>query len=66
MIREYEEKELAHPAEVSDFLADIQVGKKKSLKCSEATYNSMLHIIAKVRCYRVLLYTQLSRAAIAL
>ena len=40
--------------------------KKKSFECSEVTCNPILHIIARVRCYGVLLYTELSRTATVL
>lgn len=69
LLGEYDGKGLAYPVQFSSFLADTQVGKKKkkkSLECSEVTYNSILHIIARVRCYRVLLYTELSRTATTL
>lgn len=59
----YDGKGLAYPVQFSNFLAHTQVGKKKkkNLECSEVTYNSILHIIARVRCYGVLLHTELSR-----
>lgn len=63
----YDGKGLAYPVQFSSFLADMQIGgKKKSFECSEVTCNPILHIIARVRCYGVLLSTELSRTATAL
>lgn len=68
LVGEYGGNRLSHHAQVSNLQADICVGKKKqpSLLCSEATYNPIVHVLARGRYFRVLLYTEFSRTATAL